>query len=253
MHAAAFLADPPGEGVGEFDLGGRVRPVAELVLEPLQTQSVERAVGAKSRHEKTGEPARGLREDKEGIAHRSREKPFMAGDLIFVFRHALRARGVRANIAAALLLRHAHSHSRALLLPEGPEGSVVDARGDERHQLHEVLGRGRERGNAGVSHGHGTEMAGLDPAREVVQGRARDMPFAAEPSARRSDCRRGSFEGRGRKPRPDAVAHQRVIGRMELDEVLALAACVKSPELGRVLIGETRKLEMRGRAERCRV
>ena len=40
---------------------------------------------------------------------------------------------------------------------------------------------------------------------------------------------------------------------MELDEVLALAACVESPELGRVLIGETRKLEMLGSAERGRV
>ena len=184
LNAAALLADPPGEGLGEFDLGGGVRPVAELVLEPLQTQRVERAVGTKTRHEKTGEAARGLREHEKGIAHRRREKPFMAGDLVFVFRDALRARGVGANIAAALLLRHAHPQSRALLLPERPEGSIVDARGDERHQLHEMLGRGRERGDAGMRHGHGTEMARLDPAREVVQSRARHMPLAVEPSAR---------------------------------------------------------------------
>ena len=46
-HAAAFLADPPGEGILELDLGGGVGAVAELVLEPLQTQRVDVPSGRK--------------------------------------------------------------------------------------------------------------------------------------------------------------------------------------------------------------
>ena len=38
-HAAALLADAPGKGVRELDLGGRIRTVAELVLEALEMQS----------------------------------------------------------------------------------------------------------------------------------------------------------------------------------------------------------------------
>ena len=79
-HAAALLADAPREGIVELDLGRGVGAVAELVLEPLEVQPVDRAVRAKARHQEAGEPARRLRQHQEGVAHRRRHEPFVAGD-----------------------------------------------------------------------------------------------------------------------------------------------------------------------------
>ena len=78
---APFGADALGIGAVEFDLGGGVRLVAELVLQALEADRVLAAVGPVARHQIAGEPARRLRQHQEGIAHRRRHEPFVAGDL----------------------------------------------------------------------------------------------------------------------------------------------------------------------------
>ena len=45
--ALALVADALGIGAGEFDFGRRVGAVAELVLQPLKLDRVDRAIGAK--------------------------------------------------------------------------------------------------------------------------------------------------------------------------------------------------------------
>ena len=81
-HAAALLADQPRPGAAELDLAGGVRAVAELVLEPLDVDPVALAVGGEARHQEAGEPALGLGEDEEGVAHRRRAEPLVAGELV---------------------------------------------------------------------------------------------------------------------------------------------------------------------------
>ena len=117
-HAPALLAHAPSKGIVELDLGGGVGAVAELVLEALEVQRVDRAVRTKARHEKAGEPARRLRQHQERVAHGRRHEPFVAGDAV-AFTRGLRARGVAAHVGAALLLGHSHAERDADLLPPG--------------------------------------------------------------------------------------------------------------------------------------
>ena len=57
-----------------------VGAVAQLILQPLDADGVEAAIGAEARQQETGQPFRRLRKNKEGIAHRRRHEPFMPGD-----------------------------------------------------------------------------------------------------------------------------------------------------------------------------
>ena len=81
-HAAALLADQPRPGAAELDLARGVGAVAELVLEALDVDRVALAVGREARHQEARQPAVGLREDEERVAHRRREEPLVAGDLV---------------------------------------------------------------------------------------------------------------------------------------------------------------------------
>ena len=78
--AGALVADPQSVSAGEFDFARRIGAVAELVLEPLQAERIDRAVGPEARHEETRQPARRLRQHQEGVAHRRGQKPFVADD-----------------------------------------------------------------------------------------------------------------------------------------------------------------------------
>jgi len=52
----------------------------ELVLEALQTQRIDRAVGPETRHEKTRQSARRLCQHQESVAHRRGKEPLAADD-----------------------------------------------------------------------------------------------------------------------------------------------------------------------------
>ena len=105
-HAAPLLAQAPRKGLIELDLGRRVGAVAELVLEALETQGVDRAVRAEARHQEAREPACGLSQHQEEVAHRRRHEPLLAGDQIAVAGR-LCPRRVGAHVGAALALGHA--------------------------------------------------------------------------------------------------------------------------------------------------
>ena len=100
-HAGALLADQPGRGGVELDLAGGVGAVAELVLQALQAEAVALAVGRPAREEEAGDAAVGLGEDEEGVAHRRRHEPLVAGQLVL----GAGAAAVRAARATVVLAR----------------------------------------------------------------------------------------------------------------------------------------------------
>src|SRR4029079_3227228 len=84
-HRATACARPSaqrGAAAVELDLRGGVRAVAQLVLEALQPESVEFAVGEAPRHPEAGDTAVGLGEDEERVALGSGEEPLVARDLV---------------------------------------------------------------------------------------------------------------------------------------------------------------------------
>ena len=108
--AAALLAEPPRPGAVELDLGRRVRPVAQLVLEPLEPERVARAVRQHPRHQEAGQPAGRLRQHQEQVAHRRRAEPLVPGQQVLaVGRQRLGPGRVGPDVGAALLLGHPHA------------------------------------------------------------------------------------------------------------------------------------------------
>ena len=125
--ALALVADAHRIGADEFHLGRGIGAVAELVLQALELDRVDRSVRPEARHEEAGQAFVGLRQHQEGVAHRRRHEPFMPGDAIGVA-VALRARHVGAHVGAALLLGHAHAERHAALGRPRREGRIVGAR-----------------------------------------------------------------------------------------------------------------------------
>ena len=177
-HAGALVADPQRESLGELDFARRIGAVAELVLEPLQPQRIDRAIGPKARHEKTGQPARRLRQHQKGVAHRRGEKPLVPGDRIGISGRR-RGRGVGAHVGAALLFGHAHAERHARLFPPRAKRRVVAAGDDFRRDLRQQRRLGGERRQRGARHGDRAQVPALDLRRHVVARRARRLPPAA--------------------------------------------------------------------------
>ena len=94
-HAAALLADHPRPGAVELDLAGGVGAVAELVLQALDAEAVAAAVGQDARQQEARQPAVGLREHQERVAHRRRAEPLVAGELVLGARSAAVQRRAR--------------------------------------------------------------------------------------------------------------------------------------------------------------
>ncbi len=69
-------------GAVELDFRRGVGAVAELVLQPLKPDRVDRAVGKEARHQEAGEPGLRLRQHQEGVRHRRGEEPFVPGDAV---------------------------------------------------------------------------------------------------------------------------------------------------------------------------
>ena len=130
--AAPFVADALAPRAGELDLARRVAPVAELVLQALQADRVARAVGPEARQQEAGDAAFGLREHQPRVAHRRREEPLVADQLVAAVGLAQRLGRVRAHVGAALLLGHAHADRAAGLLGGRHAARVVRERADAR-------------------------------------------------------------------------------------------------------------------------
>ena len=143
---------------------------------------------------------------------------------------------VGAQVGAALLLGHAHAGEQTGLAVGGAEPEVVRARGQARRPLlrdRVVDPQGR---HDGVRHGDGAHVAllGLSPGEEA--GRALQVR-----------------DGAGRRPRlggqaeADALGHQPVPGRVELDLVDAVAEAVGGAQDRLVLVGQVPVLAGLGR------
>jgi hypothetical protein len=96
-HAAAFSPTSQASRQ-ELDLGAGVGLVAQLVLQALDAQALRRAVGQHARQEEARQAARRLRQHQEGVAHRRRHEPLVAGQAV------ARAPGVVPSGSACVVL-----------------------------------------------------------------------------------------------------------------------------------------------------
>ena len=83
-HAAPLFADERGPGAVELDLARRVRAVAELVLQRWMCIVFCTPSGAPARHQEARQPALGLRQRQERVAHRRRAEPLVPDELAVV-------------------------------------------------------------------------------------------------------------------------------------------------------------------------
>ena len=239
-HAAPLLADEPRPRAVELDLGRGIRAVAELVFEPLEVERVDFAVGRPARKEEAREPALGLREHEERIAHRRRAEPLVAGDRVFPPRPARPNRlgdgDVRADVGAALPLGHRHAEGAAALLVRREETRVVVGREHARLPLGGEVGLEPERGDDGERHRDRAARALVHLMPEHHQRAACDV--RARPVARPRQAVEAVL---------DAEPHEVVVRRVVLDDVEPMPVAVVRAEDGRVLVREPAPLQHLGR------
>ena len=130
--AAIFGTHGARQRTIELDLGGRVRAVAELVLQPIDADRIPLTVRVDARHEEAAEAALRLRQHQVRIALRRGEEPFVAGDAPRAAGVGFRARDVGADVGSALALGHAHADQRRALLRDGQRARIVASREDSR-------------------------------------------------------------------------------------------------------------------------
>ena len=234
-------ADHPAERAAQLRLARRVGDIAHLALEADDLQRVLRSVGPPAGNEKTREAARRLGQHEKRVAHRRRDEELVADEFVSLTRpvgaDGNRPRRVGAHVRAALLLGHRHADGDALLLLGGNVARIVDAGLDLRQPLRGEVSLQFETGRRGEGHGDRAAVAGLDLGVHVGARGARHMRAFARIGPRRR-----------MKPVLDRGFHQRVIGRMEADEIDAPPVSIVGVELGRVLIRERPQLQKFGRS-----
>ena len=238
-HAALFVPDAARPGAAVLDLARRIRAVAELVLEPLDVERVAAAIGPPARHEEAGGRRTGARqrEREQRVAHRRGVEPFVSDQLVDVAADRVGERAVRAHVAAALLLGHAHPDRRGGLVARGQAARVVARREHARLPLvgHRLLGA--QRRNARVGHRDRTGVARLHLVQDRVHRRARHVGARARLAPRQRVHRVLHRE-----------RHQRVPGGMERDLVDPMAEAVERGELGRMAVRVATERERLGAA-----
>ena len=216
--AAPLVTDPHRPGAVELDLGRRVRPVAELVLQALQPDLVAGAVVEHPGEQEAADAGVGLRQDEEGVAHRRRAEPLVPGEAVRVAgeratRGGDRPGRVGPHVGAALLLGHPHADGQPGLVGHRRQHRVVGARGEARHPARGHVGLGRERGRGGIRHRDRAEVAGLDLRPHHEPGGPAGVGAAVG----------GAGPGLGGQAVAHRDLHQAVVGRVELDLVDPLA------------------------------
>ncbi len=239
-HAAALVADAPGQRVVELDLAAGVGVVAELVLEALDVQRVDAAVGQQPRQQEAAQPAGGLREHQVRIAHRRRHEPLVPGDAValapVVAAVTLGARAVAAHVRAALLLGHAHAERDRALVGQRQEARVVVARDDARQPGRGQRRVGAQRRRDRVGHRHRAQHRGLAFGEQHEAGGTLEVRAGA------------GGPRRAVQPVAQRRGHQRVVARVELDLVDAVAKAVVGMQLRWPRVGQPGVLEHRRRA-----
>ncbi len=228
----------------EFDFGRGIGAVAELVLQALDIDAVERAVGQAARHEKARQTAVRLGEHQMRIALRRRKEPLVTRDAVRAVGRAHRTGGIRAHVRAALFFRHAHADEPAALAFDGDVARVVIPGEQPRQPIPGQPCVAAHRGDGAVSHGGRAQRAALHLClHEISRG------------ARRVRACHGNAAGS--RPRSAVISalgnalHQDMPGGMEFDAVDAFAADIEVVQHGRVPVGQTRVLEVLG-GPQCR-
>ena len=234
---AAFLADQPRDRLVVLDLGRRVRPVAELVLEPLQVHAVPAAVRQHPGEQEAGQPAGSLREYQEHVAHGGRREPLVPGQQVAAVTRRDRPGGVGPDVGAALLLGHRHARQQAPLGPGRTQAEVVFPGDQQRFVLSGQLRCVPERGHDGVGHRDRAAVPGVGAAPDVEARGPRHVRAGALIPPRR-----------GVQAVPDRDGHQLMPGRVELHLVDAMAKAVVGPQHRRLLVRLTAPLLRLGRA-----
>ena len=229
-HAAAGLADQPRERPVVLHLGGRVGPVTQLVLQPLDAHGVAGTVRQHPGEQEAGQAARPLGQHEEQVAHRRRVEPLVPGEQVRAVarrRRGLRAGGPGAHVRAALLLGHGHAGQQPGLGLRRAQARIVGAGGEQRLEPAGQLRRVPQRGHRRVRHRHRAAVPGLGLAPHVELRRAGHVRarLAGRPRGRVQAVR-------------DRHRHQGVPGRMVVDLVDPVAVPVVRPEPGDVLVGE---------------
>ena len=109
--AAALVAEPTGPGAVELHLGRRVRPVAELVLEPLQPERVAACRPAAPAAPRSRSARPGACASTRNTSHIGAEQNHLwpVSSVLAVGAERLGAGRVGPDVGAALLLGHAHA------------------------------------------------------------------------------------------------------------------------------------------------
>jgi hypothetical protein len=176
---ATLVADAVRGGLLEPDLRGGVRAIAELVLEPVDPERVVRSVVEDPWEEEARQPAGCLREDEEGVAHRSRAEPLVAGQQVFVA-VGLGPGLVGADVGASLTLGHRHPAERAALVGVRAETGVVLGRGEEWLPRRGKVGSAcTERRHGRVRHRQRAADPGLGVRERHEERSARDVGAGA--------------------------------------------------------------------------
>ena len=241
-HAAAFLADHPGESAAQLGFAGGVGGVGAFFLQPQHLHRVFFAVGPPARQQETGQAARRLRQGQEKVAHRRRNEKLVSDQFIGLAwpldRNREGASRVGANVRASLFFGHGHAERQALLLGRRDIARVIDAGCDFGQPVVGKIGLRLKAASGGEGHGNRTAMARLDL-------RMHEEPCGAGDVRARRGVRPGrrmeSFFNRG--------AHQRVIGGVKADLVDPPAVSIMRIELRQIMVGERAEFQMLGRAD----
>ncbi|ESU47873.1 hypothetical protein P376_4149 [Streptomyces sp. HCCB10043] len=225
-HALALVPDEPGHGVVELRLAGRVGPVAELLLEPLDAEGVPAPVRQHARHQEARQTPGRLGEHQEEVVHRRTREPLVAAQPPGAVGLLHGGRGVGTHIGAALLLRHPHPGEQTALGGGRAQPGLVHPAGEQRLVRLREVGGAAQRRDDGVRHRDRAQVP-------LLQHRGQHE--AAGPG----DMGPGPLVGPGgaRQPRPHRGVHQRVIGRVELDLVDPVAETVVGAQLRLMPIG----------------
>ena len=140
----------------------------------------------------------------------------MAVKLELAAAERVRLGDVRADIRAALALRHRHPAERAELRLDRTQLRVVDERRQLRQPRLGKLGLGAQRRRRGEGHRERAADAGLDLGQQHEHRGACGMRAAVAP-------------GESVQPVADTELEQRMPGRVELDLVDPLAEAIVCP------------------------
>ena len=193
---------------------------------------VQRAVRQPARQEEAGQACRGLREHQKGVAHGCAEEPLVAGQAKArapgIAAIGLGARGVGADVGAALLLRHAHAHGDGCLAFHGDEARVVECGrqlGPPGRLQRSITAQGRCHR---IAHGHRAQHRRLGLGEQHEGRGARDVRT-------RPTCPRRAVQAMFQR-----AAQQRVVAGVELHLIHAAAHSVVRVQHGRVRVGQAR-------------